>query len=260
MKFLTSFEKHLIVAVLVIASVFAIPYWHETALAQATVTQTTTSAAITLTDDAISVASATGFTVGYTVYIDKEAMRVSAISGTRISVVRGLGGTVRTTHQSSAPVLVGPSTYFSNAAPSGSCSAIAEPALPRVVLSTGDVYNCTNSQWTRTRLGSFGSSGEYGFHTYTAAGAITLAPGMHLVNGTTLAMTIAAPTRIMDGMILSVCAANASAHTLTFTGGFGGGGSGEDVGTFSGAAGDCITLRAANSLWFIVGAHQVTVA
>jgi hypothetical protein len=57
-----------------------------------------------------------------------------------------------------------------------------------------------------------------------------------------------------------IFAATAQLHTVTVSGGFGGGGSGEDVATFSGVIGDNITLRAFGGKWYIKGYHQVTIA
>lgn len=230
-----------------------------------TLTQTTLSTALTggqsPSEDRIVVASATGFAAGRVVYMDTEAMQVqqSYVSGTTIPVTRGVRGTSRQAHAASSLVYVSLASNFYATDVAGPCTA-ANEVLPHVNLNTGNVFDCKNGQWVRLRTGGQNVDGSHSFYTYTAAGAISLAPGMHFVNGTTLAMTLASPTRSMDGMVMSICAANASAHTLTYTGGFGGGGTGEDVGTYSGAAGDCLTIRAANSLWWIVGAHQVTLA
>lgn len=233
-------------------------------LAQTTTTQTTLSAAITATQQTFTLASGTGVSAGRFLYIDDELMSVQSISSATVTVTRGVGGT-QAAHVSGAYVIAGAGGssgpfHRSPRDKSGACTATAEPTTIQVNLETGSVLQCLNGFYTRMRSRGFANNGENSSVTYTGAGAIALHSGMHLVNGTTLAMTIAAPTKVQDGMVLSVCAANASAHTLTFTGGFGGGGTGEDVATFSGAAGDCITLRAANLLWWIVGSHQVTVA
>ena len=59
---------------------------------------------------------------------------------------------------------------------------------------------------------------------------------------------------------LSIRSLTAQAHTVTVTGGFGNGSTGEDVATFSGAIGDGIELMAYQGYWYIAGAHQVAVA
>jgi hypothetical protein len=67
--------------------VFAIP----AAMAQATLSNTTLSAAVTTTSNQmVVIASATGVTAGQTMlFVDKEAMFVNALSGTTATVVRG---------------------------------------------------------------------------------------------------------------------------------------------------------------------------
>lgn len=105
-------------------------------------------------------------------------------------------------------------------------------------------------------------NGYYGdVQDYTASGAIAIAYDFHTISVDGVgAMTLAAPTAAQTGRILSIVSTTANAHTLTYTGGFGGGGAGEDVATFSGAVGDSITLRAIGTLWYVVGTHQVTLA
>lgn len=98
--------------------------------------------------------------------------------------------------------------------------------------------------------------------TLTDTGAITVKNGICLLNKAgVIAATLANPTAGDDDFKhLSIRSLTAQAHTVTVTGGFGNGGSGEDVATFSGAIGDGIELMAYNGYWYITGAHQVTVA
>ena len=100
------------------------------------------------------------------------------------------------------------------------------------------------------------------FQELTADGAITIKNGVVKLNKAgVLAATLANPTDVTDdNKELMIYAATAQANTVTVTGGFGGGGTGEDVATFSGVVGDNITLRAFGGKWYIKGAHQVTVA
>ncbi len=100
------------------------------------------------------------------------------------------------------------------------------------------------------------------FQELTADGAINIKNGVVKLNKAgVLAATLANPTDVTDdNKELMVFAAQAQANTVTVTGGFGGGGTGEDVATFSGVVGDNITLRAFGGKWYIKGAHQVTVA
>lgn len=98
--------------------------------------------------------------------------------------------------------------------------------------------------------------------TLTDNGAITAKNGICLLNKAgVIAATLANPTAGTDDFKrLSIRSLTAQAHTVTVTGGFGNGGSDEDVATFSGVIGDGIELMAYNGYWYITGAHQVTVA
>jgi hypothetical protein len=98
--------------------------------------------------------------------------------------------------------------------------------------------------------------------TLTDTGAITAKNGICLLNKAgVIAATLANPTAGTDDFKrLSIRSLTAQAHTVTVTGGFGNGGSGEDVATFSGVIGDGIELMAYNGYWYITGVHQVTVA
>lgn len=123
------------------------------AYGQATMTQTTLSAAVANTDSFISVASATGISVGNLAYVDREAMLVSAINGTVLSVIRGWAGTTAGTipgtgHASGAVVYVGtPAQFFTNDPQVGTCTASNYPVSPMVAIATGRVWTCVNSNW-----------------------------------------------------------------------------------------------------------------
>lgn len=230
--------------------------------AQTTLTQTTLSAAVTsVTQNRIQVASATGISVGTRLYVDRELMTVQSISGTNVVVARGTGGSP-TNHASGAAVLAGPSSYFYQSAPTaGPCTATAETATPRIVVPTGDIYTCSQSVWVRTHQAGFPYAPSATLLAqYTASGALTVAPGVHLLNGTTLAMTLANPTIAQNGMIMYISAQNASAHTVTYTAGFGGGTTARDVATFGGAIGDGLVIFANAGTWWIISTRNVTLA
>lgn len=98
--------------------------------------------------------------------------------------------------------------------------------------------------------------------TLTDTGAITVKNGICLLNKAgIIAATLANPTATTDDFKrLTIRSLTANAHTVTVTGGFGNGSTGEDVATFSGAIGDGLELMAYQGYWYIQGAHQVTVA
>lgn len=97
-----------------------------------------------------------------------------------------------------------------------------------------------------------------------ANGAITVKNGVCLIAKTVagvVAATLANPTDVTDNYKrLLIISNQAQANTVTVTGGFGNGGAGEDVCTFSGAVGDCIELMAYGAKWYVVGGHQFTIA
>jgi hypothetical protein len=96
---------------------------------------------------------------------------------------------------------------------------------------------------------------------YTADGAIAVTDGVHELAKTSAgAFTLAPPAAGDDGMLLSITAKTAFAHTVTITEGLGGKGASFDVISFA-AVGDTITLRAVNLHWVPVGApYGATIA
>jgi hypothetical protein len=97
-----------------------------------------------------------------------------------------------------------------------------------------------------------------------ADGAINIKNGVVTIAKTVagvVATTLANPTAGTDDFKrLLIISNQAQANTVTVTGGFGGGGAGEDVCTFGGDIGDCIELMAYGGKWYIVGGHQYTIA
>ena len=146
------------------------------AYSQVQPTFTTLSAAIGGNGSAttLQVTSATGFVASnqftgqdYAVFVDNEAMRITAVSGTTITVQRGYGQSVQTPHNNAALAIVG--LVGSQAAPAnaggvfimnqmvGACTASAWPYLPLVQMSTTAVggqalYDCKNGQWLKQSL------------------------------------------------------------------------------------------------------------
>lgn len=188
-------------------------------------TTTTLSSAVAATARDITVASATGFAAGSYIQIDQEFVRVakSYSSGTLIPLDgRGLNGTVAAAHVASANVTVGTGTDFANPA------AAVVPSYPLA--------------GRRRSLTS-----------YSAAGAITLpTPGtdaVAVINGTNaLAMTIASPTKDMDGSLLIIVANGTAAHTVAYDD-FGEAGNNYDLLTFAAGGRCCLMLIAINGIW-----------
>ena len=189
-------------------------------------TTTTLASAVAQTDVTIVVASATGFAANNLVLIDGEQMQVSKnyVSGVTIPVQRGLDGTVQTTHKASANVV----TFLASDQPGASASTMVQ--FPNI--------------HARRLL------------SYSAAGAITMpVPGedmIAIINGTSaLAMTLANPTKDMDGSFLYILSNGKGAHTVTYTAGVGNGGATMDVGTYNTTEATGCALVAANGFWVL---------
>ena len=131
-------------------------------VAQSRLTSTTLSAAVTQTQNFITVGSATGFTASsatgtqYIVYVNKEAMRITGVNGTRITVERGNAGT-QTPHASGTRVMVGAAGSssagnvtggpFVRNSPAGACTRSAVATLPVINITNGVWYNCNGGVW-----------------------------------------------------------------------------------------------------------------
>ncbi len=189
---------------------------------------TTLAAACTEIATSIQVAAATSMAPGRIIIIDGEQMKVQqSYDGTSVlvPVLRGKGGTRNAAHVSGAYVTHGLASDFANPA---TAQAVSWPP------------------GTRTRS----------VVSYTAAGAITLpVPGEDLVvilNGTAAVdMTIADPTKDLNGCIVYVCAGGAAAFTVTAAGGFGAGGGSYDKLTFAAGAQVAIWMIAADGAWVV---------
>ncbi len=95
-----------------------------------------------------------------------------------------------------------------------------------------------------------------------ANGAVTLKDGcVFITKGTAAALTLADPTSVTDdGKELTILSTTAAVHTLSNAAGsgFNAGGAGSDIGTFGGAVGDGITLRAYGGKWLITSKTNVS--
>lgn len=187
--------------------------------------ETTLSSAVAAGDNVINVASATSFAAGRLVQVDGELMKVGHAysSGTEIPVMRGWDGTAVKAHVSSARVVHGaPADFAARTAGQGSLYPYSGRA--REIVS------------------------------YSAAATITPPkPGSDLlvvINGTSVvALTIAVPTKDLDGSVITFVANGAAAHTLTFTGGLSDAGTSYDVVTFNGTKPAALTVIACNEMW-----------
>lgn len=193
-------------------------------------TTTTTSAAIAQNDSAINLTSLTSLVAGSIIKIDEEFMTVSSgwtTAANPVNVIRGQNGSTQLAHVSGANAVFGAGSDF---------------ATPNAAVSTA--YALAGR---RRKLISYSASGAI---TLPSAGEDVVA----ILNGTSaLAMTIAAPTKDMDGSFLYVASNGAANHTVTFTGGLSGAGANYDVCTINATAPVCLNVAmACNGLWMAV--------
>jgi hypothetical protein len=191
-------------------------------------TTTTSTAAINATDVTISVTAGTGATANGLVQFGQEFARIASsyVSGTLIPLAqRAVNGTFVD------PIAIpsGSNVTFGAASDFAGPSATVVTAYPLAGRRRKVVY-------------------------YSAAGAIALPVSgedvVAIINGTSaLAMTIAAPTKDIDGSMIVVMGNGAAAHTVQFTGGLSGAGSSYDVVTVNATAPIALMAFAANGLW-----------
>lgn len=144
------------------------------------ITATTLSGALSANATQLSVASATGISAptnptgaGFTLLkIDDEMMFVTAVSGTLVSVIRGVSGTQALSHSASTPVLIGSPSGFANFVP---VQAVSAPQLPYNFSAIGPPLAITSN---------------------------TVAPvngAIHHVTGTAVLKTITVPSGLVNG-------------------------------------------------------------
>jgi len=156
---------------------------------QTSLTNTTFSAAVSTTDNVVSVASATGIaaptlgaSIGSILVAGQEAMRVTAVSSTRITVIRGYRSEVFA-HASGDTVYEGQPEEFANAEPYGACTVgVTWAHSPLIVFGTGNLWNCTSSVWVNSTNRTFaGTAAITGNATVGGTLAVT---GLATVGGT----------------------------------------------------------------------------
>lgn len=194
------------------------------AFGQASETSTTTTAAVGSSDQVLNVSSATGFSastssVTYVVIADREAMKITGVNGTQISVIRGWNGTQGKAHVSGVTVYVARGDYFLARDPNGACTAANYAMLPTHSLSTGSRWNCdsTLGYWVNISpftgstlgLGVAGSVvGEIDLYNATS-GSIAIKPVAGALG--TVTLTVPAAT---DTIAVLAATQNLSAKTL----------------------------------------------
>jgi hypothetical protein len=138
---------------------FALLFLGPLAFGQTILTNTTLSASATSSAQVIAVTSATNInapnatdsTKNTFLVVDAELISVKAVSGTQITVIRGVGGTAGRAHASGAVVLVEPAylTTGFQIPKTGSCTRTNELALPIIGVSASRavISDCLGGQW-----------------------------------------------------------------------------------------------------------------
>ena len=180
--------KYLIAALALLFSPFF-------ALAQQnTLTQTTTTAALTSSATVVQVTSTTGMQVnpnaGYNtqIYVDRELMTVIGINqtstgtnGLALTVSRGQAGTRAVSHLSGATVYAGrPNWFYPNDPEGGSCVLANIIATPRINIITGNQWICSSIslRW----IPGFGNPGNSGIPPGTSTAVASVA-GLTTISG-----------------------------------------------------------------------------
>jgi hypothetical protein len=179
----------------------------------------------------ISVASVTGASAGRIVKIENEYAVVVKVVGSIVSLrSRGDNGTTAKDHNILAPVVFGDATDFQS--------------IPEA-RHRGQAEEIDNVIY------------------YGASGAIAI-PDKNstiiLAGASPLAMTLADPSRLQDGLELDIQSAGAAAHTVTAPLGFNSGGAAVDVATAGAAVANNLKIRAVSGKWLIVSNVGFTLA
>lgn len=266
-----------LVLALAVTAINPIVLFAQTALYSTTLAALMSAPAQGSPNNIITLTSGSNVAVGQGLTVDGEYMTITGAQPqtTRWSVARGQSGTSASAHANGSAVLFGAPNnfYFDSRQPSGYCVSSQTQATPRVVVSLStSIFLCpavntlagsTAATWGQiTNNGiSYNASTAYTGWTYVTLGALTIQPGVQFIgSGGALAMTLAAPSKYMDGMIMVLQASTAQAHTVTYTAGFYGTTTSSDVATFGGAIGDNLVIYATNGAWRILSLKGVTVA
>ena len=212
------------------------------------ITGTTLSAPVSITDLVIAVTSAAGFGTSSTapqwIKLDDEFMvlapayNVAPYNATGLSIPvyrRGDQGTTVSAHGAQAPCTTGLFSDLTPLAP-GADSPVPVPSA-------------------QDHIVSYGANGAIALPTQPQTTVV-------LTKATAAAMTLAAPTKDMDGYVLFITSTTAAAHAVTGAGLFNDGATGAPHVTLTLAAfkGAGVVLQANQGLWQVRSNIAVTVS
>lgn len=171
------------------------------AFGQTALTQTTTSTAMLISDQAITVASATGISARTWLYVVDPGNQVGEImqvspsysSGTRIPVLRGVRG-AQFAHVSGAVAIIAPyGDAFRNTNPYGSCSAATTGYTPQINTQTGEQWLCSTVTLSWVPGWNNSAAKASTATVASAAGLLTPSGPLFTVSGTAAITGITAP-------------------------------------------------------------------
>lgn len=212
------------------------------------ITQTNLTADLSATALTMTVASGSGFpTAGatianppYVVRIDKEIMLANQqpVSGQISILQRGFSGTVARSHDILAKVEVSANPSDFADPPSGT-DVVLPPYLPNQQ-TIGEDYT-----FTSTEVAAFGNQPRI----------------LPITKATAAAITLVAPSKAQDGLVLTFTSLTAAAHVITATTLLGDGASGSPhtTATFAAFIGASLSLQAQNGIWNVIGNVAVTI-
>lgn len=134
----------------------------------ASLSSTTLNGAVTATAPSLYLTSASGVVEGTILYVDREAMRVTKVDGTKIKMQRGVMGTPVSAHATAATVYLGAQDQFFNCDPVG--TAQDGYVTPWINVLTGDKFTVSSTQWVK-------SSSEIANVTSNVTGTLPAANG-----------------------------------------------------------------------------------
>ncbi len=185
---------------------------------------TTLSAAVDNKQTSFAVASATGITAPVLntaqggiggnsgtgtilLFVDRELMKVTAISSTTVTVIRGQGS-AKTAHVSGAKVIAGPAAAFAQFDPSGACTRTLLTYTPVVNTVTGTINDCTAGNWS-----NFTTNPGTGTVIASTAGTIAPLAKVTHVSGTAAITGFTVPAGLLPGNSLTLIPDGAWTYT-----------------------------------------------
>lgn len=120
--------------------------------AQTAVDHTTFSAAVSATATRVTVSAASGAASGGYLFVEGELMAVQTVSGTTLTVRRGVaGGGAATQHGVDAIVWVGAGEEFDSFNVAGPCTASSELYVPHINTAENRIFDCASAGYWAER-------------------------------------------------------------------------------------------------------------